>query len=114
MTETHRDGMLNGVAVIDRRGQKVGKVVDVFHDLISGDPEWIAVKTGMLKSHHPFVPMQGTYRADNGDLVVPFDKDTIVHAPYRDTGVAPTRREAEDLARHYELGTLGGPNPSNS
>ena len=57
--------------------------------------------------------MQGTYRADNGDLVVPFDKSTIETSPYKDTGVAPTRREAEDLARHYELGTLG-PNPPTS
>ena len=113
MSDTHREGTLTGVAVIDRRGQKIGKVVDVFHDLISGDPEWIAVKTGMLKSRHPFVPVQGTYRADNGDLVVPFDKSTIETSPYKDTGVAPTRREAEELAHHYELGTLG-PNPPTS
>ena len=113
MSDMHASGTLNGVAVIDRRGQKIGKVVDVFHDLISGDPEWIAVKTSLLNSHHPFVPVHGTYRADNGDLVVPFDKSTIVHAPCKDTGVAPTRREAEDLARHYELDTLG-PNPPTS
>ena len=66
-----------------------------------------------LNSHHPFVPVQGTYRADNGDLVVPFDKSTIVKAPYKDTGVAPTRREAEDLARHYELDSID-PNPPTS
>ena len=59
MSDTHREGTLNGVAVIDRRGQKIGKVVDVFHDLISGDPEWVAVKTGMLKSHHPVRPGAG-------------------------------------------------------
>ena len=78
MSDTN--GTLNGVAVIDRQGHKIGKVVDVFHDLISGDAEWVAVKTGPLNAHHPFVPVQGTYRADNGDLVVPFDKTTIVQA----------------------------------
>jgi sporulation protein YlmC with PRC-barrel domain len=109
MSDTN--GTLTGVAVIDRQGHKIGKVVDVFHDLISGDAEWIAVKTGPLNSHHPFVPVQGTYRSDNGDLVVPFDKTTIAHAPYKDTGVAPTRREAEDLARHYELETIDPSTP---
>lgn len=110
MSESRTGGALNGVAVIDRRGQKVGKVVDVFHDLASGNPEWVAVKTGMLSTRHPFVPVQGTYRANNGDLVVPFDKQTIAHAPYRDTGIAPSRHEAEDLARYYALDELG-PNP---
>ena len=61
MSDTN--GTLNGVAVIDRQGHKIGKVVDVFHDLISGDAEWVAVKTGPLNAHHPFVPVQGTYRS---------------------------------------------------
>ena len=39
-----------GRTLVDNDGDKIGKVEDVYLDRSSGEPEWVAVKTGLFGS----------------------------------------------------------------
>ncbi len=45
--------------VVDRDGQKLGKVADVYVDQQTGRPEWILVQTGLFGKMETFVPSVG-------------------------------------------------------
>ena len=47
-----------GQTLVDRDGDKIGKIQDVYLDRSSGEPEWIAVKTGLFGSNVSFAPIQ--------------------------------------------------------
>ena len=72
--------LLTGQAVVDKRLEKVGTVTDVLFDDHEQTPQWAIVKTGILGSGH-LVPLDDTYVAQDGRLVVPLDKSTIKRAP---------------------------------
>ena len=72
--------LLTGQDVVDQRLEKVGTVTDVLFDDDEQAPQWAVVKTGILGSGH-LVPLDDTYVAQDGRLVVPLDKSTIKRAP---------------------------------
>src|SRR4051794_3229685 len=37
-----------GRTLVDRDGDKIGKIEDIYLDRSSGEPEWVAVKTGLF------------------------------------------------------------------
>jgi sporulation protein YlmC with PRC-barrel domain len=69
-----------GRRVVDPSGGKVGKVSEIFIDDQSGQPEWLAISTGMFGKHSSFVPVQGA-AADGDSLVIGWDKDKVRDAP---------------------------------
>jgi hypothetical protein len=75
-----REAKLTGLPVLDAHLEAVGKVSDVIYDDKDMRPRWAIVKTGLLSGEHP-VPITNSYVANNGELVVPFDKMSIKHAP---------------------------------
>jgi hypothetical protein len=94
---------LTGHDVLDDHHQKVGTVSDVLYDE-RGDPRWAVVDPGPLRSEK-YVPVEGAYVTETGDVVIPYGKDQVKHAPKagRDH-VLDSRTEAE-LEQHYELGS---------
>lgn len=95
-------GSLRGHVMIDDRQQKVGTVSDVLYD-DSGDARWAVVDPGPLRSEH-FVPVEGSYVADDGTVVVPYGKDQVksaAKAPRDHVLPADVERELEE---HYEIG----------
>ena len=46
-----------GLNLVDRDGDKIGKIEDVYLDRSSGEPEWVAVKTGLFGTNVSFVPI---------------------------------------------------------
>ena len=72
--------LLTGLAVVDNSLEKVGKVTDVLFDERERAPQWAVVKTGILGGEH-IVPLDDTYVAHDGRLVVPLEKSTIRRAP---------------------------------
>ncbi|MPY94050.1 MAG: hypothetical protein GEV08_13605 [Acidimicrobiia bacterium] len=98
-----RDEMieLTGHEVIDETGGKIGKVADVIYATDTAEPAYVRVDFGLLKSHHVLVPLEDAYRSDHGALVVPYDKDTVKHAPKVPTPVALTRPLEEELGTYY-------------
>lgn len=98
-----RDEMmeLTGHEIIDETGGKIGKVADVIYATETAEPAYVRVDFGLLKSHHVLVPLDQAYRSDRGDLVVPFDKDTVKHAPKVPTPVALTKPLEDELEHYY-------------
>ena len=81
---------LAGSPVIDRDGDKIGKIGQVWGDA-AGMPTWASVNTGLFGLNETLVPLQN---ADlQGDsVVVPFEKATVKDAPNID---ADARRAAD-------------------
>ena len=46
-----------GRTAVDRRGDKIGTITDIYYDDATGQPEWITVKTGLLGTRSSFVPL---------------------------------------------------------
>ena len=66
--------------VYDSGGQKIGKAQQVFYDDVTGRPEWVTVKTGMLGHSASFVPVSDAVQSE-GHLEVAYSKDKIKGAP---------------------------------
>ncbi len=71
---------LSGLPVIDKQAERVGKVTDVIYDDRDMSPRWAVVKTGLFGGEH-CVPLDNSYVASAGELVVPFDKMSVKRAP---------------------------------
>ncbi len=88
--------------VVDQAGDKVGKVSQIYVDDQTGQPEWLAINTGMFKSRSSFVPIQGA-QADGDQLVIAYDKAKVKDAPQveddKDGYLRPD--EEEELYRYY-------------
>lgn len=49
--------------VVDSSGDEIGTIDAIYLDDETGDPAWIAVKTGRISSRIAFVPLDGASRA---------------------------------------------------
>src|SRR4051812_9057381 len=92
-----------GRTLVDRDGDKIGKVEDVYLDRSSGEPEWVAVKTGLFGSNVSFVPIHGADTAGD-DLRVAYEKDQVKDAPNVDPDGELSPEEERRLYQHYGRG----------
>ncbi|MBN2624607.1 MAG: PRC and DUF2382 domain-containing protein [Acidimicrobiales bacterium] len=111
-----------GHTLVDDHGDKIGKITDLYADEATGEPEWIAVKTGRIGSKLNFVPLAGA-EPSGDDLQVPYDSDMVKHAPEADPDGRLSQEEEARLYGHYgmtysterspsglpETGRAGGP-----
>jgi len=99
-----------GHDVIDDRGERIGQITDVIYDdpttdvigdpLVSPKPRWLVVDPGLLRAAH-YVPVDGSYRSVDGDIVVPWDKEWIKSAPKARGDHLLSTLDLQDLALHY-------------
>jgi uncharacterized protein (TIGR02271 family) len=89
-----------GRTAYDRDGDKIGKIEDVYLDRSSGEPEWLAVKTGLFGSNVSFVPI-GDATADGDDVRVGHAKDLVKDAPNVDADGELSPEEERRLYQHY-------------
>jgi uncharacterized protein (TIGR02271 family) len=92
-----------GRTLVDRDGDKIGKVEDVYLDRQSGEPEWVAVKTGMFGSNVSFVPIHDASPSGD-DLGVAYTKDQVKDAPNIDPDGELSPEEERRLYQHYGRG----------
>ncbi|MEA2439254.1 MAG: hypothetical protein QOH76_678 [Thermoleophilaceae bacterium] len=113
---------LRGHEVVDRDGDKIGKLEEIYLDQETGKPEWALVKTGLFGSASTFVPLAGAERADEG-LRVPYEKSHVKDAPSMEADGELSSDEEARLYRHYGLdygdssadsGATGGPGNDTS
>ena len=90
MTEAYE---WHGREVVDKAGEPVGKIKEIFEDQLSGQPEWALVHTGLFGSRSHLVPLTGA-SPDGEDVRVQVLKEQI-HG-------APTLEATEDLSEHQE------------
>jgi uncharacterized protein (TIGR02271 family) len=86
--------------VVDRDGDKIGKIEGVYLDRSSGEPEWIAVKTGLFGSNVSFVPVHDA-TLEGEDVRVGYEKDLVKDAPNVDPDGQLSPEEERRLYQHY-------------
>ena len=91
---------LPGRRVFDNRGQRVGRVADVVYDRVSSLPRWAVVDMGRVMRHRTAVPLREAHRSADGDLVVPFGRAEVRHAPRHGGGPVLTGGEERELRRY--------------
>jgi uncharacterized protein (TIGR02271 family) len=89
-----------GRTLVDRDGDKIGKIEDVYLDRSSGEPEWVAVKTGLFGSNVSFVPIRDASPTGD-DLRVAYEKDQVKDAPNVDPDGELSPEEERRLYQHY-------------
>ncbi|GAA4992281.1 DUF2382 domain-containing protein [Kitasatospora paranensis] len=101
---------LIGHKAVDRNGDKIGTVDEVYLDDATGEPEWAAVRTGIF-GRDAFVPLT-TSEFSGEELRVPYDKSLIKESP--DFGVGQHLSPAQELQlyRYYGLDTSGNGRPT--
>jgi uncharacterized protein YrrD len=58
MTELTEAYGFQGRTMLDRDGDKIGKIDDIYEDKQTGQPEWALVNTGLLGTKKTFVPLR--------------------------------------------------------
>jgi uncharacterized protein (TIGR02271 family) len=92
-----------GLTVHGPDGDKIGKVEDVYLDRSSGEPEWIAVTTGLFGTNVSFAPIEGATQAEDG-VRLQFDKATVKDAPNVEADGELSEDEERRLYEHYGRG----------
>jgi uncharacterized protein YrrD len=104
MMVTHRNiAEWHGKQLIDRYGEKIGKLEDVYVDFETDEPVFGTVKEGFIGRHLTFVPLAGiTIGPDS--LQVPVSKEQVKDAPNIDAeGDQLSQADESNLYHHYQL-----------
>jgi uncharacterized protein (TIGR02271 family) len=88
--------------IVDRDGDKIGKVADIYFDKETSKPEWALVHTGLFGARHTVVPLTSVSRSGD-DLMVPFDKALVKDAPNVGTDEELSEADEATLAEYYGL-----------
>src|SRR4029450_1892566 len=101
---THRNiAEWHGKQLIDRYGEKIGKLEDVYVDVESDEPGFGTVKEGVMGGPFAFVPLAGITIGPNS-LQVPVSKEEVKEAPNIETeGDELSQADESTLYHHYQL-----------
>jgi uncharacterized protein YrrD len=88
---------------VDRDGERIGKLEDVYVDVETNEPMFGTVKEGLIGRHLTFVPLAGiTIGPDN--LQVTVSKDLVKSAPNIELhGDELSPADESTLYHHYQL-----------
>ena len=98
-----RDALMQaqGTTVVDRDGQKIGSIEDVYYDDQTGRAEWIGIGVGIFGLKRRVVPVEGATMTEDG-LQVPYDRDLVKDSPDVE-GDEISEASERDLYTHYSL-----------
>jgi uncharacterized membrane protein YqjE len=91
-----------GQTVLDRGGEKIGTIKEVFYVEDTGRPEWALVKLGRLKGHTTLVPLTRANRVAKG-VKIPYAKDQVDGAPEIEGDGDPPEQQVNAVYRHYGI-----------
>jgi hypothetical protein len=96
-------GEWHGKELVDRNGERIGKLEDVYVDVETNEPMFGTVKEGLIGRHLTFVPLAGiTIGPDS--LQVPVSKEQVKDAPNIELhGDELSRADESTLYHHYQL-----------
>ena len=100
----HQDiGEWQGKDLVDRNGEKIGKLEDVYVDVETNEPMFGTVKEGLIGRHLTFVPLaEITIGPDN--LQVTVAKEQVKSAPNIELhGDELSKADESTLSHHYQL-----------
>jgi uncharacterized protein (TIGR02271 family) len=91
-----------GRTMLDRDGDRIGTIEDIYADDRTGQPEWALVNTGLFGTRSTFVPIAQA-AAHDGDVQVPYEKALVKDAPGIEADQHLSEAEEQRLWRHYGL-----------
>lgn len=91
-----------GHELVDRDGEKIGKIVEIYTDQHTGEPGWASVKTGLLGRREALVPITGA--TSEGEIVrVPFYREHVEATPDVDPEEGLSGSAEQELLQHYGM-----------
>ena len=92
-----------GKIIVDRDGDKIGKLQDVYVDVETDAPQFGTVKEGFLDRHLTFVPLAGV-KVGPDELRVTVLKEQVRSAPDLDLrGQEMSQADESALYHHFEM-----------
>ena len=91
-----------GRTMVDRDGDKIGRVEAIYLDDDTGQPEWATVTRGLFSAKAAFVPLAQA-QAMGDSVQVPYDKQQVTDAPSMEADGSLSQDEEAQLYRHYGL-----------
>lgn len=114
MIEPQQIDRIQGAAVMDPDGDKIGTVEQVYIDPPTGNPVWAAVRTGLFGIQESFVPLDDATLAGS-DVHVSYSKDFVKDAPRVDADGALSDNDTDALFVYYKRDdTVGGDTPGQN
>ncbi|HET9559985.1 MAG TPA: PRC-barrel domain-containing protein [Actinomycetota bacterium] len=95
-----------GRVVLDRTGDKLGSVLDVFYDAENDEPGWVLLGEAGAGEGTRLVPVAGAIEHGN-ELRVPFDRAFVEGAPGMEPGGRLWPQEEAELYAYYGLPYTG-------
>lgn len=93
----------HGKLLIDRYGEKIGKLEDVYVDVETDEPQFATVKEGFIGRHLTFVPLGGIKVGPDG-LQVAVAREQVQDAPnIEQHGEELSQADESALYHHYEF-----------
>ena len=93
----------HGKMIVDRDGERIGKLQEVYVDTENDQPQFATVKEGFIRRHLTFVPLGGI-QVGPDDLQVAVTKDQIESAPnIEQHGDELSQADELTLYHHFEL-----------
>jgi len=93
----------HGKMLLDRNGEKIGKLQDVYVDVENDEPQFATVKEGFIGRHLTFVPLAGLMIGPE-DLQVTVTKDQVRSAPDIELqGDEMSQADESTLYHHFEM-----------
>jgi sporulation protein YlmC with PRC-barrel domain len=93
----------HGRMLVDRDGEKIGKLQDVYVDIETDEPQFATVKEGFIGRHLTFVPLGGI-QIGPSDLQVAVTREQVRSAPDIEAhGEELSQADESTLYHHFEL-----------
>ena len=93
----------HGRVLVDRNGEKIGKLQEVYVDVETDEPQFGTVKEGFIGRHLTFVPLAGVQIGPE-DLQVTVTKDRVRSAPDIELhGEELSQADESALYHHFEM-----------
>jgi uncharacterized protein (TIGR02271 family) len=91
-----------GRTLVDREGEKIGKIDELYYDEQGARPEWALVHTGLFGTKKTFVPIASASPIGE-DLKVAVSKEQVKDAPRIDADEELSEHDERQLFEHYQL-----------
>jgi hypothetical protein len=91
-----------GRVMVDRDGNRLGEITDIYLDRETDRPEWAVVRTGLFGLRSSFVPLAEASEVDD-HIQAPHQRTLIKDAPNIEADGQLSEAEEAELFRHYGL-----------
>jgi hypothetical protein len=91
-----------GRVMLDRDGNRLGEITDIYLDRETERPEWAVVRTGLFGLRSSFVPLAEASEIDD-QIQIPHERTLVKDAPNIEADGQLSEAEEAELYRHYGL-----------